>query len=748
MKRPLFTACLVVVFLTAAGLFLRPPAFFSYGDAVGEEVRLTGRIYAKEIKMGYNAPVLTLYIEPIELTCNQQNISYHDNFICTLQSSEAEPAIGSLVTVEGVLQEYEPARNPGQFDAKTYYTVLHISACIKKGEIIEEYGGDTFLEGLWRIKKFLSGILEEIFSKEDAAVLKTMLLGDKSLLDEEIKSLYKEAGILHILAISGLHITLLGMGLFKGMRKLYLPVVPASFLCGVCMLLYGFMVGMPVSAIRAITMFLLRLLAGSIGRTYDMLTALMLCCACMVLEQPLYLCHAGFLLSFSAVLAVGVLKPAITPELKKNVLGSLVDSFFTTLSITIFTLPIQLYFYYEVSVYSVFFNLLVLPLVGWVLGLGIGAMGAFSVSRLLADVGALSGESLVSVGALLLQTLARLLTLPVHIILTLYLQGCTFIRTLPGNMWIPGKPSTWQIGCFCVLLGMVIALKKLQLRYRLGLLCGAVLLFGIRDTRGLNVTFLDVGQGDCICIELPEGGAWLIDGGSSDISGVGEYRIEPFLKSQGIDTLEAVFLSHSDSDHTSGVVELLESGRIEIELLALPCAEQYSTEEGFGEILALAELRDIPILWLQAGMTWEHGAVEATCLHPEDGSSYTSANAASEVLYITYGDFSLLLTGDVEGAGEEALLDNLQEADISDVTVLKVAHHGSKYSSIAEILEQISPRVAVISCGEDNSYGHPHEETLKRLEEAGSMILTTPERGAVMIEVGRKAEVQSWVQPY
>lgn len=397
-------------------------------------------------------------------------------------------------------------------------------------------------------------------------------------------------------------------------------------------------------------------------------------------------------------------------------------------------------------------------------------MGAFSVSRLLAGAEELSAQSVAGapgllaqsvagvsmlsvqpvahVPVLLLQILARVMALPVHVILTLYLQGCTFIRTLPGSMWMPGKPSTWQIGCFCVLLGLVIGLKKLQLKYRLGLLCGAVLLFGVRDTSGLTVTFLDVGQGDCICIELPEGGAWLIDGGSSDISGVGEYRIEPFLKSQGIDTLEAVFLSHSDSDHTSGVIELLESGRIEVELLALPCAEQSSTEAGFGEILALAKLRDIPILWLQTGMTWEHGAVKATCLHPEAGSSYSSTNAASEVLYITYGDFSLLLTGDVEGAGEEALLDNLQEADISDVTVLKVAHHGSKYSSIAEILEQISPRVAVISCGEDNSYGHPHEETLKRLGEAGSMILTTPERGAVMIEVGRKAEVQSWVQPY
>ncbi|MGN1147283.1 MAG: ComEC/Rec2 family competence protein, partial [Lachnospiraceae bacterium] len=249
MKRPLFTACLAVVLFTAACLWLHPPAYASYGEVAGEEVYLTGRVYAKEFKKGYQGPVLLIYIEPEGLSVHQENISCYDNFICALKSGSREPAIGSTVTVRGILTEYEAARNPGQFDARTYYAILGVSAQIKKGELIEEGKDyDRLQESLWRLRKSLGDALDEIFSEEDAAVLKTMLLGDKTSLNEETKSLYREAGILHILAISGLHITIWGMGLYKLLRKIYIPVVPASVFCAILMLLYGIMVGMPVSA--------------------------------------------------------------------------------------------------------------------------------------------------------------------------------------------------------------------------------------------------------------------------------------------------------------------------------------------------------------------------------------------------------------------------------------------------------------------------------------------------------------------
>lgn len=728
MKRPLFMVCLAIVLLVAVFTWIHPPAFFSYGEAAGEEVYLTGRVYAKEYKKGRSAPVLSLYLKPDRLLYQNQSIPFEDNFICVMQNGCEEPAIGSSITVKGILTEFEPARNPGQFDARQYYAIQGISAQVRSGELMSrDEGQDMLLERLWCIKKQAGEALEHIFPGEDAQVLKAMLLGDKAFLSEETKALYREAGILHILAISGLHITVLGMGLYKLLRKLWLPLVPACLLAGGVMILYGIMVGMPVSAARAIFMFLLRLLADCVGRTYDMLTALALCGAGMLLSQPGYLFYAGFLLSYLAVLGIGLLKPVLVEAALAcggmEKLPVIADALLASLSIAVFTLPAQLYFYYEVSVYAVLFNLAVLPLAGYALGLGLSALAVF----------------------FLVPGLAELLAVPVHLVLTIYAQGADFLRTLPGSLWTPGKPEGWQLLGFALAVGLVMLCKKLEWKYRIGLLCGAVLVFGIHDRSVLNITFLDVGQGDCICVELPGGGTWLFDGGSTSVSSVGTYRIAPFLKSRGITVLNGIFLSHEDADHINGVEELLQEESIRTELLILPGIAKGDTEL-FAGILEAAAKKEIPVLWLEEGMTWERGGAKAVCLHP-DGRFYAeNANAASMVVYMTYGKFSMLLTGDVEEDGETALLAVLKERRIEDITVLKVAHHGSKNSTGDELLAQLRPELAVISCGRNNRYGHPHKELLDRLLACGTETMITFESGAVTVRTdGKRMEAEVYL---
>ncbi|MGN0432085.1 MAG: DNA internalization-related competence protein ComEC/Rec2 [Lachnospiraceae bacterium] len=751
MKRPLFMLCLTIVMGVALYLWIHPPADFSYGEVAGEEVCFTGQVYRKEFQRGQNGPVLLLYLKPEELRFHQQNIPFENNFICVLQSGSMEPPIGSRVMLTGILQEYGHAKNPGEFDAKDYYAAIGISARITNCRIQAADMKESLLsEKIWQLRCCLSNVLDDIFEENTAAFLKGMLLGEKSGLDTQTKDLYKRAGVLHIMAISGVHISLMGMGLYQLLRRLYVPAVPAAVCCGMIMLLYGVMVGFPVSAVRAIGMFLLRLLAKCTGRTYDMQTALLLCAACILLENPLYLYHAGFWLSFSAVLALCILKPALVPE--ERVLHPVADSILTSFSVAVFTLPVQLFFYYEVSVYAALWNLAVIPLAGICLSTAVVAVITFFFTP----------------------SLGGLPTLCATAIILFYEKGSRLIGELPQNTWRPGKPDNWQVVFFLLLMGVVLFLKKLTLRHKVGLLCGAILLLGMDMRTGLEITFLNVGQGDCICISLPDGTTWLCDGGSSDRTNIGQYCIEPFLKYEGIDVLDAVFLSHPDSDHTNGVRELLQRDSVEIKLLVLPCTERNTTEEketqnseketrnsgeeirnsgektrnsgeeitnsgdigaaagsGFAELLYLAKEKDIPILWLEAGMEWRSGDVAAQCLHPAAGFVAEDRNAASEVLYITYMDFSLLLTGDVEEEGEEALLAELKLQGIENVTVLKVAHHGSRYSTTEELLEQIKPRLAVISCGENNFYGHPHRETLERLEEAGTVVYRIDEMGAI-----------------
>ncbi|MBO5165540.1 MAG: ComEC/Rec2 family competence protein [Lachnospiraceae bacterium] len=784
MRRPLVILCLTIVLCVAIYLRIYPPAEFSYGEAAGKEVCLVGQVYKKEIQKGQNGPILLLYLKPEVLRFQQQNIPFENNFICALESGSNEPPIGSRAFLTGILQEYEHATNPGLFDAKDYYATMDVSAKINGCQVVCTEIPNCYLwEKMWQLRRFLCKVTDNIFEEETAAFLKAMLLGEKSDMDAETKELYKEAGVLHIIAISGTHISLIGMGLYKLLRKLYVPITPASVCCGILMLLYGVMIGMPVSALRAIIMFLLRLLAKCTGRTYDMQTALLLCGACMVLENPLYLYHAGFLLSFSAVWAVCVLKPALapseqkitagpiatpaatplkwqslsqlfsiasatplvkqqlpsrlfsiasaTPPVKQQLPSSLsskgqpwiVDSLLTSFSVAVFTLPVQLFFYYEVSVYAVIWNLVVIPLAGVCMGAAMVAIFTGMFAPIVAKLPAICAAAII----------------------LLYEKGSFLVGEMPGNLWRTGKPEKWQIIIFFLLAGVVVLLKKLEPRYKIGLLCGAVLLLGVELRSELDVTFLDVGQGDCICLQLPDGTTWLCDGGSSDVSDVGQYRIEPFLKHEGIEVLDAVFLSHADSDHIGGVEELLQRDAVEIKLLVLPCTELTEAgtwRTGFADILQLAEVKGIPVFWLEAGMQWRNGDVFAQCLHPAEDFKTEDENAASQVLYITYGSFSLLLTGDVEEDGETALLAELKRQDIENVTILKVAHHGSKYSCGEAFLEQINPQLSVISCGENNWYGHPHDETLERLADVGSIVLTTPEYGAVTVTVEENGQVE------
>jgi competence protein ComEC len=169
-------------------------------------------------------------------------------------------------------------------------------------------------------------------------------------------------------------------------------------------------------------------------------------------------------------------------------------------------------------------------------------------------------------------------------------------------------------------------------------------------------------------------------------------------------------------------------------MLVLP-VDYGDKQEGFEEVYRLAEEKEIPVVFLWTGDTFQSGQVTVTCLHPSEDFKAENENAGSQVLYLCYRDFSLLLTGDIEGEGEKALIEILKTENIRDVTVLKVAHHGSKYTTDTELAEWLRPSLSVISCGKNNRYGHPHEETIERLLQAGSVILCTKDSGAVIVKI-------------
>ncbi len=653
-----------------------------------------------------------------------------------------------------------------------------------------------------------------MFPDKDASILCAMLLGDKEGLDTEIKELYQRNGIIHVLSISGLHISILGMGIYRLLRKMGAPVGVSALVGGVVLVLYGFLTGMSVSACRAIGMYLLHLLAKILGRTYDMQTAFGLLVTITLIYNPEYIFHQGFLLSYGAIAGIAMVYPALfeadegdfrrkcelwvrrrdmergyeairrehirlrdlSERGNRNwrycaekgivrILPTLVQSLGVSFSISLVTLPIQLWDFYEVPVYATFVNLLVLPFMDMVMVLGLIVM-LIPGSGLLGSI-----NLLVFAGCE---------------------QVCKWFGELPMHTWNPGRPEAWQMVVF---YGCLLAAVKCRAVYemltrmlygknrnyggkhrrlerfrtvrgtackwaQICLIASGLLFLAVPEQPTNRVTFLDVGQGDGILVETASGQVYLFDCGSSSRNEVGEYVLLPYLKYRGIRQIDAVLISHGDEDHINGVEDLLQSADeegISIGQLVVGKAEkaenaekvkegsgvsQQNLEMGseFGEIAQVTAALGISCAYMYAGMEWQTEDATFTCLHPSVDYG-GEGNEASSCFCVTFMNrrreetFSLLLTGDVEGTGEESLLEKLQRHNISEVSVLKVAHHGSKNSSSLELLASIRPKLAVISCGRNNRYGHPHEETLERLEAVGSRVMTTAESGAIVLEI-------------
>lgn len=739
MKRPLLVVCLCLIVIACLRLLMDEDAdmqLYRQFDSAKERLLLTGRVYKKEQDRFYLSSIIIHENAAVLQQENpKQTIKLQKNLICEYEGSE-KLKLGSDVTVLGDFALFSEATNPGEFNSRSYYASLKIAGCIKQVEIVaegERYSGVA--EILYQLKQYWKRRLYQIFPSKEASVMCTMLLGENKETDRELKALYKRNGIVHILSISGLHITIVGISLYQLLRRTGVPTCAAAVIGGTILLLYGVLTGMSISATRAIGMYLIKMLSHVFGRTYDMLTALGIMGAVMVLQNPEYLRHAGFLLSFGAVLGIGVLYPALTGgEMKKSrvfqrkyrggfmsiiavlsnhTVNVVKQSLLSGVSVTLTTLPVMLWFYYEVPVYSMLLNLLILPLMGMVLCFGLFAM-------LLPGFGILGTVDCL--------------------VLTGYEWLCRLFEGLPFHTWNPGRPDAWQMAFYyaiwftVVLLGNMRRKRKITVMDTYGklaqpaLLAVAVIILSVRISGTCKVTFLDVGQGDCIFVKSASGENYLFDCGSSSRDEVGRYVLLPFLKYNGIRKLDGVFVSHDDLDHKSGVEELLGFAKqegITIERVYLP-----------GEICA--------------GMQLKGKTSSVLCLHPSKDFQGED-NASSQCFYVELwndrgkeGKLTLLLTGDVDGEGEEMLTDKLRHYGIGGSAVLKVAHHGSRYATSEQFLRQFKPQVSVVSCGRYNSYGHPHPDTLTRLTDASSIVLTTPECGAVTVSLGKEIEVYTF----
>ena len=859
MQRPLFSVWVGLIILTALRLWRggdTSPWLPDGGTlAEGSEIVVTGQVCWREDASFYLNEI-TFYseqfIDDIK-AANQQCISKTYKLKC---ETAAPTAIGEYVAVRGAFFEFSEATNPGEFDSRTYYRSKQVMGRLKNAELIERAEPAFGIrEWLLQRREYWEAYITECFPKKEAAIMSALLLGEKGGLEEETRELYRRNGILHILSISSLHITILGMGLYRLLRKAGLPVWAAAVLGGMFMIGYGMLTGFGVSVCRAVGMYLLRMLAEVAGRTYDMLNALGAVGGVMLLWNPYYLQNSGFLLSYTCVLGIGIVYPVLKKwleerqaerrkgkagsvrevrierrkerrkersveemrgerkgkersvrevrgEKRKGKAGSvrkvdekgrkkkeesvrkvdeegrkkkegsvrercrrrkekegnigkvcgkkakvmLIDSLLLSISIQLVTLPVQLWFFFEVPVLGGVINLLILPLVK-----------PLVISGVFLLLFPFAGKWISVVGIFILRW---------------YELVCSFFDRLPWQTWNPGRPEIWQIlvyyGALLLMLRGMNRGKNSGRGARWGSGCLFVIgliLLGMRFGNGAQIIFLDVGQGDCVLIQTEAGENYLYDCGSTSRSNVGKYVLLPYLKYRGIRNLDAIFVSHPDRDHVNGVIEVLEYAKekgIQVAQIVISATGIENAAEQYEELLEAAagayDGAGVEVRLLAAGDKWSgrKGAAEFLCLHPgAAGEGELDVNEASLCLYARLfskkGELSVLLTGDVEGAGEELLTESLERYGIEKTDVWKVAHHGSRNATGEAFLKQIkgewqTPLIAVISCGRKNRYGHPHEETIDRIEAAGAEWYCTKENGAVMVttDKGGKIKVKSY----
>lgn len=617
--------------------------------------------------------------------------------------------IGDKVTVRGNTLAISQTRNPGGFNALNYYKQKRVSYLIFGKLTFVEHTDSYPLRALFRALRMEHyKQLHQLLPNEEADIVATLLLGmDK--VEEETYVKFKEAGLIHLLAISGLHISILILALYSVLKRLSSHKIAGAIALSFGVI-YCFYTGMHLSTIRATLMVAFFLLGKAFDKRYDKATSLSLSAMLMLTVNPYYVLNVGFMLSFASVSGIFFLVPVLKKILPRynNVLA---DSIRTMIAVQIIIGPILMYYFYEIPIYSLIANLLVMPVIPLLLAVAIIAL---VVSYLFID-------------------LAVILSGTVYWLIRFVLWVTDVIDLLPLKSVLTGEPHLISIILYTMLiLFIMIGVKKSKVSFLTFVLVIQVITVGFYHNDTLKMTVLDVGQGDCSIIEA-YGKVIMIDGGGlvnqSGDKNVGQRVIKPFLKSQGIRKIDTLFISHGDFDHIYGIIELASEVQIGQVFLA---ENDWSGQSDMIEQLLNELDENTQIYYMTAGDLWKYNALSIDCLGPNESGTYDNANEASMILLLSYGDFDGLYLGDVSVLQERQLADVLL-LENRVIDFVKVAHHGADTSTSEFLYETIRPMLSVISVGENN-YGHPSKEVLSILEENSGEVITTFDAGAILIE--------------
>lgn len=635
---------------------------------------------------------------------------------------------GDRIILRGRLERPPKSRNPGEFDYQSYLAAQGIDAVCRVYDSVNirllNRGEGSYVarEIVYPAREFIIRFINAALPPGPGSILEGLLVGARGEIDPELRERFADVGVVHVLAVSGLHVGFVLLGLIFVLQLCQVPQPVRAVIILGGLFFYAFLTGFHAPVVRASVMASILLIGHLLKRTTHPLNSIAIAGIIILVANPLDLFQAGFQLSFSAVIGIILIYERLYNLIKTSFLswqesGNRFQSnalilFFVSLAAQLGTLPVTAYYFGRIPILSLIANSVVVPLVGLIVGLGFVSLFGVPIFFPI-------GVALASVNGILINVLTTFVT---------------WSGNLPFSHIKVARPDMMLFFIYFGALAMFVYWKQRRVRIAGSLILVTLILIALllpfRNKNQLEVIFFDVGQGDAALVTFPNGKNLLIDAGErTDRIDMGKQVLLPYFRRFGIRRLDHLLITHNHSDHAGGAISLLQGMKIGRLL------KSTYKDSSYFEITidSLARARGVPVQPVARGDTVlvDRSAL-ILVLHPPAGmvESEMDLNNQSVVIKIVYGRTSFLFTGDAEEPAEKMMLDigPLLKAD-----VLKVGHHGSLTSSSGQFRELVRPDIAVVSVKKYNRFGLPSQQLLEQFKKEGALVLRTDNSGAIRL---------------